>query len=223
MHLNSPRASIGFIRFAASTLLLSERPAPSTKCNSSMNRSTDPSAARISVSTARRRSSKSPRRPVPARRAPMSSDHTSRTLCNCGGTSPFAIRCATASATAVLPTPGWPIKHTLFLVRRARICKTRATSSSRPMTGSSRPWIACWTRSTPKDASTSRLALVLLLLLPPPACLTNLLAAMPAFFGALDGSDEELLDPLAIRWGGGNFGGKRDGRKGLVFSASCFS
>mmetsp|Transcript_19184 Transcript_19184/g.48771 ORF Transcript_19184/g.48771 Transcript_19184/m.48771 type:complete len:230 (-) Transcript_19184:205-894(-) len=40
---------------------------------------------------------------------------------------------------AVLPTPGSPSRMGLFLVRRARICVTRATSRSRPITGSMWP------------------------------------------------------------------------------------
>ena len=41
------------------------------------------------------------------------------------GTSPLAIFWARPSATAVLPTPGSPIRHGLFLVRRPRICGTK--------------------------------------------------------------------------------------------------
>jgi len=50
---------------------------------------------------------------------------------------------------AVLPTPGSPIRAGLFLVRRERICTTRRTSSSRPITGSSLPWRARAVRSRP--------------------------------------------------------------------------
>ena len=44
--------------------------------------------------------------------------------------------CARPSTTAVLPTPGSPIRHGLFFVRRDRICMTRSVSLSRPMIGS---------------------------------------------------------------------------------------
>ena len=55
------------------------------------------------------------------------------------GTSPPAIFWARPSATAVLPTPGSPIRHGLFLVRRPRIWVTRSISFFRPTTGSSLP------------------------------------------------------------------------------------
>ena len=61
------------------------------------------------------------------------------------GTSPFTIRCASPSTTAVLPTPGSPISTGLFLVLRERIRTTFRISSSRPITGSS---FCCLARST---------------------------------------------------------------------------
>ena len=63
----------------------------------------------------------------------------SRLPCSPAGTSPAAIRCASPSTTAVLPTPGSPTTIGLFLLRRPRICITRRISSSRPITGSSAP------------------------------------------------------------------------------------
>ena len=58
-----------------------------------------------------------------------------------------AIRWASPSTMAVLPTPGSPMRTGLFLVRRERTWMTRRISSSRPMTGSSLPWRARSVRS----------------------------------------------------------------------------
>ena len=60
----------------------------------------------------------------------------SRFCCMSLGTSPLTMRCAKPSAIAVLPTPGSPTKTGLFFERRAKICTSRRTSSSRPTTGS---------------------------------------------------------------------------------------
>jgi hypothetical protein len=75
------------------------------------------------------RSSNSPRYLAPATSAPMSSAMSARP-CREAGTSPATMRCASPSATAVLPTPGSPISTGLFLVRRDRIWMHRRTSSS---------------------------------------------------------------------------------------------
>ena len=72
MVCSSPRASIGLSMFEAS-IEPSAAPAPTTVCSSSMNRMTWPSASVISLSTAFRRSSNSPRYFAPATSAPMSS------------------------------------------------------------------------------------------------------------------------------------------------------
>src|SRR5258708_3534242 len=72
---SSPRASIGFSMFAASTAP-SAAPAPTIVCSSSMKRINWPSAFLISPSTAFSRSSNSPRYFAPASRAPMSSAQT---------------------------------------------------------------------------------------------------------------------------------------------------
>ena len=72
---SSPRASIGFKRFAASTAP-SAAPAPTIVCSSSMKRTISPSAFLISAKTALIRSSNSPRYFEPARSAPMSSAQT---------------------------------------------------------------------------------------------------------------------------------------------------
>mmetsp|Transcript_58066 Transcript_58066/g.165316 ORF Transcript_58066/g.165316 Transcript_58066/m.165316 type:complete len:210 (-) Transcript_58066:502-1131(-) len=141
MHCSSPRARAGFRRLAASMPPPSSPlpPEPTSVCTSSMTRMTRRLLSETSLMTARSRSSKSPRRPVPASMAPMSSDQSSLQRRSCGGTRPSAMRCATASATAVLPTPGGPTRQALFFLLRRRICTTRSSSSSRPTTGSSAP------------------------------------------------------------------------------------
>ena len=55
------------------------------------------------------------------------------------GTFPSAMRWARPSATAVLPTPGSPIRHGLFFVLLPRICVTLSISALRPTTGSNLP------------------------------------------------------------------------------------
>ena len=144
---SSPRASIGFNRFAASTAP-SAAPAPTIVCSSSMKRTIWPSAFAISASTAFSRSSNSPRYFAPASSAPTSSAQT-RLPFRLSGTSPATIRCASPSAIAVLPTPGSPIRTGLFFVRRESTWITRRISSSRPITGSSLPLSAASVRSRP--------------------------------------------------------------------------
>ncbi len=117
-----------------------------------MNSTTRPSLDLISVSTALRRSSNSPRYFEPASSEPMSSDQT-RLSFSPSGTSRATIRCARPSAIAVFPTPGSPISTGLFFVRRERIWITRRISSSRPMTGSSLPSSAASVRSRPNFSS----------------------------------------------------------------------
>ncbi|OPZ50006.1 MAG: hypothetical protein BWY91_02926 [bacterium ADurb.BinA028] len=65
------------------------------------------------------------------------------------GTSPSTIRWASPSTTAVLPTPGSPMRTGLFFVRRLSTWTTRRISASRPMTGSSLPSRARAVRSVP--------------------------------------------------------------------------
>ena len=99
---------------------------------------TSPPASEISLSTAFRRSSNSPRYLAPATMAPRS--RASRRLPRrLSGTSPSTMRRARPSTMAVLPTPGSPMSTGLFLVRRDRTWTTRRISSSRPITGSSLP------------------------------------------------------------------------------------
>ena len=151
MVCSSPRASIGFSMFEASSEP-SAAPAPTTVWSSSMKRMNLPSASTISFSTALRRSSNSPRYFAPATRAPMSSAMI-RLSFRPSGTSPRTIRWARPSTIAVLPTPGSPISTGLFLVRRDRTWMTRRTSSSRPITGSSLPLRASSVRSRPYFSS----------------------------------------------------------------------
>ena len=113
---NSPRANIGLIMLPAS-MAPSAPPAPTMVCNSSTNVITSPAASVISLSTALRRSSNSPRYFVPATKLAISSE-IKRLFFKPSGTSPSAIRRANPSTMAVLPTPGSPIRTGLFLVRR---------------------------------------------------------------------------------------------------------
>src|SRR5712692_10309946 len=103
-----------------------------------MKRMTWPFDDSISFKRALSRSSNSPRNLVPAINEPRSNACTRLSLSD-SGTSPCAIRCASPSAIAVLPTPASPIKTGLFLVRRESTWMTRRISCSRPMTGSSLP------------------------------------------------------------------------------------
>ncbi len=61
-------------------------------------------------------------------------DPTTSSTCSAWGTSLLTMRCARPSTTAVLPTPGSPMRHGLFFVRRDRIWMDRRISSSRPIT-----------------------------------------------------------------------------------------
>src|SRR5262249_30540511 len=65
------------------------------------------------------------------------------------GTAPSAIRSASPSTIAVFPTPDLPISTGLFFVLRPRIWMSRASSESRPITGSSCPRRAASVRSRP--------------------------------------------------------------------------
>merc|ERR1719329_1368298 len=105
-----------------------------------------------------RRSSNSPRYLVPATSKPISSVII-RLESRVSGTSLAAIFCARPSAMADLPTPGSPIKHGLFLVRRPRICVTRTISFARPMHGSSLPSSAFLVRSLPNSSKVGFLRL----------------------------------------------------------------
>ncbi len=136
----SPRASIGFKRFDAS-VEPSCPPAPTTVCNSSINKIIEPSDFSTSFITFFKRSSNSPRNLAPAINAPISSA-TSFVSLRLSGTSPRIILCASPSTMAVLPTPASPIRTGLFFVFRFNTWIILLTSSSRPITGSSLPDLA---------------------------------------------------------------------------------
>ena len=148
---SSPRASIGLIMLPAS-IAPSAPPAPTMVCNSSTKVMISPSASVISLRTALRRSSNSPRYLAPASIEPMSSE-ISRLFLSPSGTSPSAMREARPSTMAVLPTPGSPIRTGLFLLRRDSTWMQRRISSSRPMTGSILPLSASAVRSWPYFSS----------------------------------------------------------------------
>ncbi len=139
-----------------------------------------PSSFAMSVRTAFRRSSNSPRYFAPASSSAMSST-SSRLPFSDSGTSPLTMRCASPSTMAVLPTPGSPISTGLFFVRRCRIWIVRRISSSRPITGSSLPCRARSVRSIVYFFSASRCdsASALLTFAPPR---TASIAAMSAVF-----------------------------------------
>ena len=140
----SPRLRAG-LRMLAASMAPSADPAPTMLCSSSRNRITFP-ALLTSASTWFTRSSNSPRYLVPAT-MDTRSRLSSRLPRRGSGTDPEAMRRASPSATAVLPTPGSPMRAGLFLVRRARIWITRPTSRSRPTRGSRFPRAAIRVRS----------------------------------------------------------------------------
>ena len=132
---SSPLASMGFNILPASSAP-SVLPAPTIVCSSSINRIICPLLLFTSSRTAFRRSSNSPRYLAPATRAPISRANIFLSF-SPWGTSPRTIRCASPSTTAVLPTPGSPIRTGLFFVLRDRIRIIFRISLSLPMTGSS--------------------------------------------------------------------------------------
>ena len=134
---NSPRANIGLIRLPAS-ILPSPLPAPTNVCNSSMNNIISPLESLTALSIALNLSSNCPRNIAPAINAPKSNDN-SFLFCKFSGISRDMMRSAKPSTIAVLPTPGFPIRTGLFLVRRDSTCIVRRISSSRPITGSNLP------------------------------------------------------------------------------------
>ncbi len=86
---------------------------------------------------------------VPAITAVISSKYTSL-LNNLAGTFPSAIFIAKPCAIAVLPTPGSPIKHGLFLERRFKIWIILWISLFLPITASNWPFLALFVRFVPK-------------------------------------------------------------------------
>ena len=110
---SSPRASAGLSRFEAS-IAPSALPAPTSVCISSMNRMIWPSADVISLSTAFRRSSNSPRYLAPAISAPMSSDISDLFLSD-SGTSPLTMRMARPFGDGGLADAGLADQHGIVL------------------------------------------------------------------------------------------------------------
>ena len=144
-------ASDGF-RILDASMAPSAPPAPIMVCTSSRNRITLPAAFTSWISFFIR-SSNSPRYLEPA-------IMLARSMVNIffsfmpSGTSPPEMRCARPSITAVLPTPGSPTRHGLFLVLLLRICISLPISCSLPITGSNFPSAACSVRSVPNCSST---------------------------------------------------------------------
>ena len=143
--LKVPRAKAGFKILAASRVESIPLPEPMMVWSSSIKRITLPSSS-ISLMILFIRSSKSPRKRVPATTFIKSSSKT-RILAISAGTSPLAIRWASPRARAVFPTPASPTKTGLFLVFRLKIWIIREISLSRPITGSNLPERACSVRS----------------------------------------------------------------------------
>ncbi|MNK90415.1 hypothetical protein D3C87_1104670 [compost metagenome] len=141
---NSPRASAGFSRLAASEPPVAP-PAPINVCASSINRMIALGDPLTSSITPLRRRSNSPFTLAPACNSPMSRDSSS-TPRSGGGTSPATMRKARPSTMAVLPTPASPTTIGLFLRRRARMSIIWRIASSRHNTGSSLSSRACRVR-----------------------------------------------------------------------------
>ena len=163
IHWSSPRAKAGLSILAASKPP-SVPPAPTKVWISSITKMMLP-AVRTSSMIFFKRSSKSPRKRVPATTEPISRLITCL-LSKISGTSWFIIRWAKPSAIAVFPTPGSPIKTGLFLVLRPRICTVLSISRWRPTTGSSLPSWANLVRFLP-NSSIDRFWLRWELFLPP--------------------------------------------------------
>ncbi|MNU53307.1 hypothetical protein D3C71_423390 [compost metagenome] len=137
---SSPRASAGLSRLAAS-LCPAWPPAPIMVWASSMKSTIGCGLFFTSAITFFRRFSNSPFTLAPACSRPMSSV-CSATARSDSGTSCAAMRSASPSTTAVLPTPASPVRMGLFWRRRIRMSMTWRISVSRPMTGSSAPSFA---------------------------------------------------------------------------------
>ena len=89
--------------------------------------------------TALKRSSKSPRKRVPASSARRCRARRPRRPSAAPGTSSSSSRARAPRPCAVLPTPASPTNTGLFLRRRQRISIVRCSSSVRPISGSSSP------------------------------------------------------------------------------------
>ena len=144
MSCSSPLARDGFKMLDASRAP-SAPPAPMMVWISSMNSRTSPSSF-SSWRTFLILSSNSPRYLEPAT-IPERSRVTTRFPAMVSGTFPATIIWASPSTTAVLPTPGSPMRQGLFLVLLLRIWITRLISWLLPITGSRRPSLARAVRS----------------------------------------------------------------------------
>ena len=214
---SSPRARAGFRMFPASILPSPALPAPTISWISSINRITS-WHWRISSMSFCMRSSNWPRIPVPWTRLTTSRRMTCLPWSFCG-TLPSTIFWARPSTTAVLPTPGSPMRTGLFLVRRLRISMTRMISSSRPITGSMSPrramsvmlmpnssrrpwgcWGACW-RGPPGRSGPCVLPPFPRL---PPSCVGGVLGRSPLeerkLFRSLKKSSKKLEPPVWLNW-----------------------
>ena len=142
----SPLASKGF-KILAASIAPSAAPAPTIVWISSMKSITSP-AFFTSFKAFLILSSKSPLYLLPAT-IPEISSVTTLLSFKISGTSPDAIFWANPSTAAVLPTPGSPIKHGLFLVLLDKISITLSISCFLPITGSSFPSSAFLVKSCP--------------------------------------------------------------------------
>ena len=142
----SPLANNGFKMLAAS-IAPSAEPAPTIVWTSSINRITSP-AFLTSFNAFLILSSKSPLYFAPATMLEISTV-TTLLFFRISGTSPDTIFCANPSTTAVLPTPGSPIKHGLFFVLLDKIWITLSISSFLPIIGSNFPSFAFSVKSSP--------------------------------------------------------------------------
>mmetsp|Transcript_466 Transcript_466/g.1771 ORF Transcript_466/g.1771 Transcript_466/m.1771 type:complete len:326 (-) Transcript_466:67-1044(-) len=155
-HCIWPRESAGFIMLEMSMPPPPPPPRPMAPAPTSVwissimrMRSSSPTTSSSSLVT---RFSSSPRSLAPAMSRPMSSE-TMRLSTRKSGHLPETMRTARPAPIAVLPTPGSPSRMGLFLRRRARISTQRATSLSRPITGSILPLRASSVRSVPNSSS----------------------------------------------------------------------
>ena len=140
MTRRSPAVSRGFSIVARSIVPPVTAPAPTVAWISSINRM--PFGRALSdLTTALKRSSKSPRKREPASSAPVSSAKISASF-SVSCTSSESSRSASPSAMAVFPTPASPTNTGLFFRRRQSTSMVRCSSFVRPISGSSRPCLA---------------------------------------------------------------------------------
>ncbi len=127
-----PRASAGF-RILAASRPPGVLPVPMMVWISSMKSMTS-SFSSASRMISLRRVSNSPRKFVPATTSARSMESIRFPMSDCG-TSPRSMRFESASTSAVLPTPGSPIRSGLLLCLRVSTWMRRLSSCTRPMSG----------------------------------------------------------------------------------------